>query len=76
MGPQFWNRIVTTFQCRPPSSAHALDCRDDIRHSFLLTLAAYLLGFPGHVEAMLSKPPRTPLWQWVGGWEVLLKFNR
>lgn len=73
MGPDFWNRVVETFQLDATLEASRPSIVETTFASHpLRTLAAYALKAPCHLELKLH---RDPWWRFVGGWEVFLRFR-
>lgn len=71
LGDEFWNRFGETFDV----PVEIVVSRPSIVESgfpqaFVRTLGAYILKFPAHVEARLSRRIR---WKWYGGWEVVFR---
>lgn len=78
MGSSFWNRFVQTFDLQAeliisrPSLIETTFCDAPVR-----TVAAFLMKLPSHLELALRRArPTDPIWTLVGGWEVLLRFQR
>ncbi|MCC6337850.1 MAG: class I SAM-dependent methyltransferase [Myxococcales bacterium] len=73
LGPDFWNRVIETFQLQAvleasrPSIVETSFASHPVR-----TLAAYALKAPCHLELLFH---RNPWWRFVGGWEVFLRFR-
>ena len=78
LGPAFWNRVCARY----PSSLEVLVSQPSMvatgfsRRQILRTCSAYALKLPAHLEGWLRGSPTDYLWQWVGGWEVLLRRPR
>jgi SAM-dependent methyltransferase len=77
MGGGFWNRVITTFgldaQCivSGPSLIETT-----LRSHPVRTIAAALLKAPARFEGLLSPSTRTDRWwNFVGGWEIMLRFG-
>jgi SAM-dependent methyltransferase len=73
LGPSFWNRVMD----RHGIHARTVLSRPSIVESFIwdrpiATVAANVLKLPGRVERWIRQSPRDYLWNWVGGWELLL----
>jgi hypothetical protein len=77
MGSSFWNRFVQTFGL----NADLLVSRPSLvetafREAPTRTLAAFIMKLPSHLELALRRPrPVDPVWTFVGGWEVVLRFK-
>lgn len=77
MGPAFWNRFLDTLEL----SGELLVSRPSIVETTfgqapVRTLAAYLLKAPSHLECRLRPGNwKTPLWGFVGGWEVFARMS-
>ena len=73
LGAPFWNEVSKTYQTplrvvvSQPSLIETNFFRQPLR-----TTAAWLMKLPARAELALS-PARTPMWRWVGGWEVVLQ---
>lgn len=76
MGSTFWNKFTRTFRL----SATVLSSRPSLvettlRHSPARTVAAHALKLPALIELSLFGRNRTPKWEFVGGWEVVMQFD-
>jgi SAM-dependent methyltransferase len=75
MGSGMWNRVVSLFGLPGRYVATRPSVVESTFGTFpLRTLAAYVLKFPAHIEAVLSPPNRRDrFWNLVGGWEVVIQ---
>lgn len=76
LGDSFWSRLPDTFNL----NAKVITSRPSIvqyefKRSFFLALAAYLAKFPAHVELFFNSHKKDLIWNYVGGWEILLQFD-
>jgi 2-polyprenyl-3-methyl-5-hydroxy-6-metoxy-1,4-benzoquinol methylase len=77
MGSSFWNRFIETFGLE----ADLIVSRPSLiettfRKAPARTLAAFIMKLPSHVELALRRPrPIDPIWNLVGGWEAVLRFQ-
>jgi 2-polyprenyl-3-methyl-5-hydroxy-6-metoxy-1,4-benzoquinol methylase len=76
MGSHFWQRFVTTFGLKAEiirSSPSIVETA--FADAPLRTVAAYILKSPARIEQLIFGHNRRTLWNFVGGWEVVVKFN-
>jgi hypothetical protein len=76
MGSVFWNQSPRTFGV----DAQILSSRPSIVESTLKrnpfrTLVAHALKTPAMIELAFMGRTRPPLWNFVGGWEIVVRFN-
>jgi 2-polyprenyl-3-methyl-5-hydroxy-6-metoxy-1,4-benzoquinol methylase len=76
MGGAFWNRFIGTFGL----SAKLLSSRPSLVETTLRndpsrTIVATVLKLPALLETSLFGVGRTPRWNFVGGWEVVVQFH-
>jgi 2-polyprenyl-3-methyl-5-hydroxy-6-metoxy-1,4-benzoquinol methylase len=77
MGSSFWNRFVRTFDLQ----ADLIVSRPSLIETTFFeaparTVAAFIMKLPSHLELALRHPrPIDPIWNLVGGWEVVLQFR-
>jgi SAM-dependent methyltransferase len=77
LGDTFWNRVVDTFSL----DAEAVVSRPSLvetrfSENPLRTLAAYALKLPSHLEiALTGGRGKDTRWDFVGGWEVVLRLR-
>jgi 2-polyprenyl-3-methyl-5-hydroxy-6-metoxy-1,4-benzoquinol methylase len=76
MGSAFWNRFTRTFDL----DAHLISSRPSLvettlRSSPVRTALAHGLKLPALIELALFGRKRPPLWNFVGGWEVVVRFR-
>jgi SAM-dependent methyltransferase len=74
LGAAFWNRVPQTYRLplQVVASRPSL-VETSWRQAPVRTLAAWGLKLPAWVELALVPSPHTPLWRFVGGWEVILR---
>jgi SAM-dependent methyltransferase len=76
LGAPFWNCTPKTYGlplrvvASRPSLVETHLLRQPVR-----TLGAWLMKLPARMEVKFLSSPRTPLWRFVGGWEVLLQMQ-
>ena len=75
LGASFWNRFIDTFQLK----AKLLVSRPSIvetefSKAFFITLISYLSKFPAKLETKLLRNKKDMLWNYYGGWEVVVKM--
>lgn len=77
LGPEFWNAVTSTFGIPADVAASRPSIVEtSLRRAPVRTAAATVLKAPGRLEAALRPGAwRRPLWPWVGGWEVVLRFH-
>ncbi|MHB9107708.1 MAG: methyltransferase domain-containing protein [Armatimonadota bacterium] len=74
LGPSFWNRIADTFNLNmhvvvsAPSPVETAFAKAPVR-----TAVSHLCKAVAHLEHALAPQKRDYCWEWVGGWEVLLR---
>jgi Methyltransferase domain len=76
MGSLFWNGFTRTFGL----DAYIVSSRPSLvettlRNSPVRTALAYAMKFPALIELAVFGRNRPPLWSFVGGWEVVVRFN-
>jgi len=76
LGPSFWNRIIerynldaTMVSSRPPLA------ETEFKERFAYTLLGYLFKLPCFIEKFLRKNRPDLLWQYVAGWEIVVKVK-
>ena len=75
LGPEFWNGVLRIYGrsgeivVSQPSIVET-----DLRFDVPRTLLSMALKCPAMLECRLSTRPRTPLWPFVGGWEIILRM--
>lgn len=77
MGAGFWNRLPQTFNLSATVVASRPSIIEtDLAHQPLRTAAAFIMKLPARLGRIIpGKPPRDPWWKWVGGWEIVLRFE-
>jgi 2-polyprenyl-3-methyl-5-hydroxy-6-metoxy-1,4-benzoquinol methylase len=76
MGSAFWKRFTRTFDldaCLISSRPSLVETT--IRYNLVRTGLAYALKLPAHIELALFGKGRIPLWNFVGGWQAVVRFN-
>lgn len=77
LGASFWNKFIATFGI----SGDIVVSRPSVIESVFSTapartIAAFLMKLPARLELFIRRSnPRAPLWKFVGGWEVVLRFR-
>ncbi len=76
LGAPFWNRIIHTFglNARIVASQPAI-VETWFRQNFVFSLCSYAFKAPAWLEILCTNNKgRTPIWKFVGGWEIFLQF--
>lgn len=74
LGASFWARFGQTFSLKTKViiSQPAI-VETEFKKAFVPTLSAFILKFPAYLELGLSKKRKDLLWDYYGGWEIILK---
>jgi hypothetical protein len=76
LGPSFWNRFTETFHLRADTMvSQPSPVETSFKGSPLRTIIATLFKLPSHVESRLFPSRADPMWNLVGGWEIILRFR-
>jgi hypothetical protein len=74
LGPDFWMRTPGLFdrRLRLVESRPSLVETDLLRQP-LRSAVAWWMKLPARLELSVTRAVKTPVWKWVGGWEVVLR---
>lgn len=77
LGYDFWNNYNKTFNLSwSIIISQTSIVETDFNKHFFRTLIAYILKLPNKIELFFNKNKKKIIWNYIGGWEIVLKNNK